>query len=128
MGVHVWIPFDSSTMNAPKHPPEHHGLQILLADFAAIPPHDPARYETTDGFDNPKCTNGERASLATEVLDTFQKISNMDEDLETTASDLICDLFHLLHANNIVPLPVLQSGIHAFLCEAGEIRPIRDHS
>lgn len=115
-------------MNDLKYPPEHHGLQILLADLAAIPPHDPARYETTDGFDNPTCTNGERASLAAEVLDTFQEICDMDEDVETAASDLICDLLHLLHANNIDPLPVLQRGIHAFLCEAGEIRPIRDHS
>jgi hypothetical protein len=115
-------------MSALKPAPEHHDSKTLFASLATIPTHDPARYETTDGFDNPKCTNGDRASFATGALDAFQKICNTDEDIETTASDLICDLFHLLHSNQRDPLPVLHRGIHAFLCEAGEIRPIRDHS
>jgi hypothetical protein len=52
----------------------------------------------------------------------------MDEAIDTAAADLICDLLHLLHANHYDPLPVLQIGVQDFLCEAGEILPIRDHS
>lgn len=109
-------------MSALKAPPEHHDFKTLLADLATIPAHDPSRYETTDGFDNPRCTNGDRASFAHEALDAFQKICNMDEDLEIASSDLICDLLHLLHAHNRSSLPVIHNAIHAFLCEAGEIR------
>jgi hypothetical protein len=107
------------TVLAPRNELQSH--LSLLADFADIPTHDPARYETSDGFDNPSCTNGDRAAFATEALDTFQKICNMEEDVETAASDLICDLLHLLHANNRDPVSVLRNGIHGFLCEAGTI-------
>lgn len=108
-------------MNTLKLPPKHTDLQQLLTDLATIPAHGPARYETTDGFENPKCTNGDRASFAVEALNTFQKACGMDEDIDTAASDLICDLLHLLHANNHDLLPVLHRGIHGFLCEAAEI-------
>ena len=108
-------------MNTHPLPPKHTDLQPLLAGLATIPAHDPARYETTDGFENPNCTNGARATFAVEALDSFQKTCGMDEDLETAAADLICDLLHLLHANNQAPLPVLHRGIHGFLCEAAEI-------
>ncbi len=50
----------------------------------------------------------------------------MTEDLDTAAADLICDLLHFIHANKYDPLPVLQFGIQDFLCEAGEILPIRE--
>jgi len=50
----------------------------------------------------------------------------MTEDLDTAAADLICDLLHLLHANHYDLLPVLQIGIQDFLCEAGEVLPIRE--
>lgn len=119
---------DSNTMNALKQPSEQHSLQSLIAGLAVVPSHDPTRFETTDGFDNPKCTNKDRASYAAAALESFQEICGMEEDVETAVSDLISDLFHLLHANNRDPLTVLHHGIHAFLCEAGEIRPIRDHS
>ena len=111
-----------------KLPTADPSLPDLLAALATLPAHDPDRYETTDGFDNPNCTNGARATFASEALDSFQKACCMVEDIDTAASDLICDLLHLLHANNYDLLPVLQIGIQDFLCEAGEILPIRDHS
>lgn len=105
--------------------PVHPDLPTLLTALATIPAHDPDRYETTDCFENPKCTNGARATFAVEALETFQKTCGMDEDLETAAADLICDLLHLLHANNHAPLPVLHNAINHFLCEAAKILPIR---
>jgi hypothetical protein len=91
----------------------------MLAELPTIPAHDPDRFETTDGLDNPKCTNGDRALFAAEALMSFQKACHMVEDVETAASDLICDLLHLLHANNRDLLSVLRIGISDFLYEAG---------
>ncbi len=88
-----------------------------------LPNAAPTRYEITDGFENPKCTNGDRASMAAGALATFQKSCGMTDDVETAAADLICDLLHLLHAKNHNPLPTLRNGIQAFHCEAGKIKP-----
>lgn len=94
----------------------------FCADMAMIPPHNPARYETTDGFENPKCNNGERAAMAAESLAVFQKKCGMTEDIETAATDLICDLLHLVHANDHDPRDILLASIRHFLCEAGEVK------
>ena len=113
-------------MKPPNLPPnlkEFLDLQQLLTDLATIPAHNPTRYETTDGLDSPSCTNGDRVSFAAAAVDCFQQTCGMTEDLETAAADLICDLRHLLHANNQNPLPTLRNGIQAFLCEAGKIKP-----
>lgn len=104
-----------------QHDLEHRALVNILADLTEIPVHDPSRYETTDGFENPKCTNGNRALLAANALKAFQEACGMDENVETAASDLICDLLHLLHANDRDLIPVFRNGIQGFLCEAGEI-------
>lgn len=98
-------------------------LTDLLAALATLPAHDPARHQTTDGLDNPRCTNAHRAEFAAQALHTFQQACAMVEAIDTAASDLICDLFHLLHANKHDPNPTLQSALHSFLCEAGELPP-----
>lgn len=95
------------------------GLLQTIGKLSLLPPHDPSRYETTDGFENPSCTNGDRASLAAAALDTFQKSCGMSEDVATAAADLICDLLHLVNANEQNPSEVLHSAIRHFLCEAG---------
>ena len=94
-------------------------LLQTIGKLSLLPPHDPSRYETTDGFENPSCTNADRASLAAAALDTFQKSCGMSEDVTTAAADLICDLLHLVHANQQNPSEVLHSAIQHFLCEAG---------
>lgn len=93
----------------------------LLASLRNIPAHDPDRFETTDGLDNPDCTNGDRAGMALEALDCFQRACSMTEAVDTAAADLICDLMHLVHADDD-PWDVLQSAIRHFLCEAGQIK------
>jgi hypothetical protein len=95
-------------------------LDQLLTGFANLPPHDPARFETADGLEDPDCANGDRAAVAAGSLAAFQKSCGMDEDVETAASDLICNLLHLVHANHRDPLSVLHSGIRHFLAEAGQ--------
>jgi len=101
---------------------EHEVIPKLLAGFAKIPEHDPSRYETTDGLDNARCTNGHRALFAAEALDSFQSVCGMDENVDTAVSDLICDLLHLLHSKNCDPSSSLRNGIEGFLCEAGHLR------
>lgn len=100
---------------------EHKEFLSLLADLLVIPEHDPDRFETTDGSDNPDCTNGDRASLAQEALDCFQEACNMVEDVDTAASDLICNLMHLVHSHGFDPKLVLQYGLANFLCESGQL-------
>lgn len=90
----------------------------MLSELETIPAHDPDRYETTDGLDNPDCTNGERAEMALQALDCFQNVCGMDEDVDTAASDLVCNLLHLVHSRGFKPMLVLQNGLGSFICEA----------
>ena len=92
---------------------------MMLAELPTIPAHDPDRFETTDGTDNPDCTNGDRAEMALEALDCFQKACSMTEEVDTAASDLVCALLHLVHSHGFDPRLVLQYGLGNFLCEAG---------
>ena len=41
-------------------------------------------------------TNGERIETARKIIEVYQDCTGTD-DLETSASDLLADLFHLLH-------------------------------
>ena len=43
----------------------------------------------------------------------------MKEDVDTAASDLVCDLLHLIHSRGFDPRLVLQNGLGHFLSEAG---------
>jgi len=106
-------------MNEVEITTENQNFLGLLAELERICLHDPGRYETTDGLDNPDCTNGDRASMALEALDCFQEACNMVEDVDTAASDLICNLLHLVHSRGFDPRLMLQNGLGAFLCESG---------
>jgi hypothetical protein len=100
----------------------------LLAALATLPAHDPARFETTDGLDNPDCTNAVRADFAAQSLSTFQKACEMEEEIGTATADLICDLLHLLHANDLDLLYALQTALQGFLCEAGPLSTTKNPS
>lgn len=93
----------------------------MITELAEIPAHDPNRYQTTDGLDNPDCTNGARAFLALKALERFQEVCNMVEDVDVATSDLICDLLHLVHSRSLDPQFVVENGINGFLCEVKHI-------
>ena len=99
----------------------HSQLIEILNDLLSIPPHNPERFETTDGYDNPDCTNGRRATFANTALDVFQNSCSMTEDVDTAAADLICDLLHLVHASGRQPLGTLESALGHFIAEAGRL-------
>lgn len=100
---------------------ERNEFLAMLSELQTIPAHDPDRFETTDGLDNPDCTNGDRAEMALEALDCFQAACSMTEDVDTVASDLVCALLHLVHSHGLDQRVVLQNGLGNFLCEAGSL-------
>jgi hypothetical protein len=98
------------------------GLRDLLSELVGIPSHDPNRFESTDGYDDPNCTNGRRAAFAKEALDVFQRTCHMTEEVPTAAADLICDLLHLVHAGGDEPIAVIEAAIGHFVAEAGNMK------
>jgi hypothetical protein len=105
--------------NKEMHEPELNEFLTMLSELKTIPTHNPDRFETTDASDNPDCTNGDRAEMALETLDCFQEVCSMTEDVDTAASDLVCDLLHLVHSRGFDPRMMLQNGLGHFICEAG---------
>ena len=51
--------------------------------------------------------NQERANTARTILSQFRQLIPNDDDVETLASDLFADIFHLLESENIDPNVVL---------------------
>jgi hypothetical protein len=100
---------------------ERNEFLAMLSELSSIPTHDPERFETTDGLDNPSCTNGDRADMAQEALDCFQAACSMTEDVDTATSDLVCALLHLVHSRGFDLRLVLQNGLGNFLCEAAAL-------
>ncbi len=107
--------------NAEIQKSERSEFLTMLSELQGIPAHDPDRFETTDGLDNPGCTNGDRAEMALEALDCFQEACSMTDNVKTAASDLVCALLHLVHSRGFDVQLVLQNGIGHFLCEAGSL-------
>ena len=113
------VPVTNMAMNQEIYESDRNEFLTMLSELQTIPAHDPDRYETTDGTDNPDCTNGDRADIALEALDYFQEACSMTEDVDTAASDLVCALLHLVHSRGFDLRLVLQNGLGNFLCEAG---------
>jgi hypothetical protein len=103
------------------HPsfPDPSSLDELVKNLDLLPSHDPDRFETLDGYDNPDCTNRMRAGFTIDALAAFQKACHMDEEPDVAASDLICDLLHFVHSLDYSPKDVLESALTNFNAEAG---------
>ncbi len=99
----------------------------LLAALPTLPAHDPTRLPTGDGLRGGHRKNRDRADLAAQLLATFQQALQMEEDIPTATAGLICDLLHLLHANNCDLLPALQTALHKFLYEAAPVSSSSSH-
>lgn len=79
-----------------------------------LPPHDPDRWQTTDGFDNSEVTNVQRAAVA----DTYGDIHLQDE---SDFADCITNLLHLAHSLGHNPNEIQTSAIGNFYAEAGPL-------
>lgn len=79
-----------------------------------IPPHDPNRWRSTDGYEDPSATNGMSAARAAEQ-------SNRPLDVDSDFTDYIVDLLHLAHSKEIEVEAILVSAEIAFKAEAGSL-------
>jgi len=91
----------------------------LADELERLPKHDPDRFETLDELGNPDCTNRSRVGFALRAIESFQGACRMNEDFEVAASDLICDLLHLVHSVEGSPKEVIESALFSFIAEAG---------
>ena len=82
-----------------------------------LPPHDPDRCRTTDGFEDPAMTNGMRAEEAFRTLRNAQEIARDEDDF----CDFLCHLLHLAHEQGHDPLEMNQRAMTHFLAEAGPL-------
>lgn len=95
-------------------------LTLLVTQLDSLPPHDPERYQTTDGLDEPDATNGWRAEQALVALRCFARENHYPENDDTALPDLLSNLLHLAHARVQEPGGVLTTALRNFLAEAAE--------
>lgn len=87
---------------------------ITLTLPAKFPPHDPDRYQTQDGFEDPNMNNGTRAS---QFGGAWRPTGN--EEVAIEIGDLIVSMLHYAHSQGHDPVEILQSAVGHFTAEAG---------
>ena len=83
-----------------------------------LPPHEPSRFFSTDGFFDSESNNGMRAESARAAVEHYQTSRRMDDETVVNTKDLITDLLHYLHSLGEEPLMVLQKAAECFEREA----------
>lgn len=86
-----------------------------------LPPHDPSRFLSTDGFSDPVCTNGTRSEFARLALESYQCSREMNDDMALGARDLLTDLMHYLHSLGEDPMAHMTKAVDCFEMEAGDV-------
>lgn len=94
-------------------------LRERVLNLELLPPHDPNRFESLDGFDDPNTTNAKRVGFTIDALVAFQKTSGERGEPRVVVADLICDLLHLVHSFQDGPQDVLENALTHFIAEAG---------
>jgi CubicO group peptidase (beta-lactamase class C family) len=98
-------------------PREPQSVARLLEIMESAPPFDPEKRDTWDGLgfeDTP--SNRDRAAWGDKALEYFAKQTGTG-GLSETAEDLVCDMLHVLHREQIDPVAVLQAALMSFVCE-----------
>jgi hypothetical protein len=93
-----------------------------LTLLRSLPPHDPARFQTTDGLDEPDRTNGFRAEEAKASLIAIHGFSSYEQDKACSITDQITNLLHLAHAEGHDVRQTLETALQNFLAEAGDVK------
>lgn len=91
-----------------------------------IPPHNPKLIVPTDGFENNSWTNGDRANSAKLTIENYRQQRQMDPIAETLAIDLMTDILHFLHSEQIDPFLALEKTKRHFKNEATGVVNISD--
>ena len=97
-------------------------LSTLVTQLASLPPHDPTRYQTNDGLDEPDCTKGLGVAQGMSVLGFFERENHYHERHDSSTVDLICNLLHLAHERGQEPSEILTTALWNFLAEAGSLK------
>ncbi len=86
-----------------------------------IPPHDPDRVASVDGFFDPDASNGLRARSAHKAVLHYQE-QGFDDDEHTCAIDLLTDLLHFIHSLRESPVRKPRITGWSFpICHCGSI-------
>jgi hypothetical protein len=101
--LHALIPF-----------PDPMNLTLLHS----LPPHDPARFQTTDDLDEPDRTNGLRAEEAKAALIAIDGLSSYEQDTVCSITDQITNLLHLVHAEGHDVRQTLETALQNFLYQS----------
>lgn len=83
-----------------------------------LPSHNPNLVVPTDGFLDPDATNGLRARFAASAVARYQSERDLDADPITCSIDLLTDLLHFLHSQNVDPIQAIMKARNHFLSEA----------
>jgi hypothetical protein len=94
----------------------------MLEQLTILPPHDPARFQTTDGLDDPVRTNGLRAEEARTALIAIHGLSSYEQDQDCLITDQISNLLHLAHAEGLNVTQTWETALRNFLGEAGSLK------
>lgn len=96
----------------------------LLQGLLDLPPHDPKRWQDTDGFTSPEDpTNADRAA-SVEPLVTLFSAEQYWGDIGTQdyhVQDMITHLLHYAHSQGWNLFDLLRYGVANFLAEAGPL-------
>jgi len=95
---------------------------MSFAGLHSLPPHDPIRFQTTDGFDEPDRTNGMRAEEAKAALVAILGLSAYEKDRDCSICDQITNLLHLAHAEGLNVTQTWEMALQNFCAEAVEIK------
>lgn len=82
-----------------------------------LPPHNPDRWQTVDGLDEPGMSNGDRVEYARKHVSWM--FANTED--ESNFSDLICNLLHLAHSKGMDPAEILSTAAGNFHAEASAL-------
>lgn len=85
-------------------------------------PHDPARFQTTDGCDEPDRTNGVRVEEVKAALIAIHGLSSYEQDQDCLIADQISNLLHLAHADGLNVTQTWETALRNFLAEAGILK------
>lgn len=91
---------------------------MSFAELHSLPPHDPIRFQTTDGFDEPDRTNGVRAEEAKAALIAILGLSAYEKDRDCSIRDQITNLLHLAHAEGLNVAQTWEMALQNFCAEA----------
>jgi len=93
--------------------------QFILATTVGEDSYNEKRYQTSDGIEDSKQTNGIRVLCAAKAIEAAVREGLLGGDPATMASDLICNILHYVHSHGETPHTIILRSYEAFEAEAG---------